>query len=356
MADQGGGGLAKPGIIPLLHASNRSLPGNRPLITSTAYFHRDICQTVKNTPFALISLAGQPNVGNFATVMPLCMIHAAQRGGADRYRIGLSGMLSVTKTRKLSSSFVFMYLCQRQIMLGWPMNLFYFFLPLYVSLHLMAAQSNAADRSAVEAPINQILEKMSEKHGFVVKGLSRVDGVAGSDGNGSVLEQIERLLADHNYILLRKPNGRVERLIISGRKRAFPPPRPRATVSTRRRGRHHIVQAVIRGPNGSAVTTGLMVDTGASTVVLPSSMIAKLGFARNQLRKARMKTANRTVEGRIGVLTSVDIAGHSTTKVRVAFVDDGRLQGARLLGMSFLRHFRVTIDDANNQITLVRNE
>lgn len=253
-------------------------------------------------------------------------------------------------------SFVFLSLRWRPIMLGQRMNRVFLLLLLFAGFYSIAARSDAADRSTAEAPIIRILQEMSEKHGFAVKGLSMVDGNSRSQSTGGVIEQIESLLIDYNYILLRKPNGRVERLIISSRKRAIPTPTPRGTVTTRRRGRHHIVEAVIRGPNGSAVTTGLMVDTGASTVVLPSSMIAKLGFARNQLRKARMKTANRTVDGHIGFLASVDIAGHSTTMVRVAFVDDDRLQGARLLGMSFLRHFRVTIDDENNQITLVRNE
>lgn len=236
------------------------------------------------------------------------------------------------------------------------MNRILFILSLSLAVPLIAAQAGAAGRTPVEAPLGRILEGLSAKHGFTVSGLSRVEGNARSPINGTVIERIEKLLADYNYVLLRKPDGMVDRLIVTGRKRYIPPPPPSGTVTTRRSGRHHIVEAVLRGPNGSAIATPLMVDTGASTIVLPSSMIERLGFARNRLRRTRMKTANRTVEGWIGVLTSVEVAGVSTAEVRVSFVDDNRLLGVRLLGMSFLRHFRVTIDDENNRITLVRNE
>jgi predicted aspartyl protease len=38
--------------------------------------------------------------------------------------------------------------------------------------------------------------------------------------------------------------------------------------------------------------------------------------------------------------------------VSVAFIEDSRLGGNALLGMSVLGRFRVTIDDEQNQITL----
>ena len=41
--------------------------------------------------------------------------------------------------------------------------------------------------------------------------------------------------------------------------------------------------------------------------------------------------------------------------VAVAFIDDARLNGNLLLGMSFLRRFRVTLDDDNNQLILTRD-
>ena len=38
----------------------------------------------------------------------------------------------------------------------------------------------------------------------------------------------------------------------------------------------------------------------------------------------------------------------------VTFIDDDRLGGAMLLGMSFLGRYRLTIDDAANRIVLGR--
>lgn len=40
--------------------------------------------------------------------------------------------------------------------------------------------------------------------------------------------------------------------------------------------------------------------------------------------------------------------------VTVTFLEDKRLKGARLLGMSFLQRFRMTIDDAKNRIILTK--
>lgn len=236
------------------------------------------------------------------------------------------------------------------------MNRLLFCISLILSIHLFGDRSNAADRARSEAQINHLLEEMSAAHGFEIKGLSRIEGTTRINKTGSVIEQIKRILIDYNYILLRKNNGEIERLIISSRKRAAPALVPKGMVTTRRRGRHHVVEAVIRGPNGIAQTTNLMVDTGASVIVLPLSMSSSLGFAQNQLREVRMRTANRAVKGYTGFLESVDVGGLLAKSVRVAFVEDERLQGARLLGMSFLRRFRVTIDDENNQITLIRNE
>ena len=102
------------------------------------------------------------------------------------------------------------------------------------------------------------------------------------------------------------------------------------------------------------LTLPLILDTGASMVVLPSSMMAQLGFRAAELQVARMQTANKTVEGRVGVLRSVTVGGMAASDVRVAFVDDGLLNGAMLLGMSYLEHFRITIDDKNDQILLTR--
>ena len=95
-----------------------------------------------------------------------------------------------------------------------------------------------------------------------------------------------------------------------------------------------------------------MVDTGASTVVLPKSMIGQLGFAVDELRDGWTQTANGRVRVKTGTLRSVAVGSAMAQDVTVTFLEDKRLNGARLLGMSFLQRFRMTIDDANNRIIL----
>jgi len=99
-----------------------------------------------------------------------------------------------------------------------------------------------------------------------------------------------------------------------------------------------------------------MVDTGASTVVLPKSMIGRLGFTQGELREGWTQTANGRVRTRMGTLRSVDVGSASAQGVTVTFLVNNRLSGAKLPGMSFLQRFRMTIDDANNRIILIAEE
>ena len=96
-----------------------------------------------------------------------------------------------------------------------------------------------------------------------------------------------------------------------------------------------------------------MVDTGASTVVLPQSMIGRLGFAVGELRDGWTQTANGRVRAKVGKLQSIAVGTAMAQDVTVTFLEDNRLNGAKLLGMSFLQRFRITIDDANRRIILV---
>ncbi len=55
------------------------------------------------------------------------------------------------------------------------------------------------------------------------------------------------------------------------------------------------------------------------------------------------------------MLTSVEFGQAVERDVAVTFIDDSRLRGTMLLGMSFLGRYRLTIDDADNRITLSRS-
>jgi len=96
-----------------------------------------------------------------------------------------------------------------------------------------------------------------------------------------------------------------------------------------------------------------MVDTGATTLVLPSSRIAELGFTAQDLRKGTSQTASGVVPMQLGRLRHVRIGGVSAADVEVSFIADDKLSGNQLLGMSFLQRFKMTIDDANNELILL---
>ena len=123
-------------------------------------------------------------------------------------------------------------------------------------------------------------------------------------------------------------------------------------MRTSRRGSHHLVDALLIGPGGKRRTFPLMLDTGASIVVLPSSMIEDLGFEDGDLRPGTANTANGPVPIHLGTLRRVRIGRAAVDGVAVGFIADDKIGETSLLGMSFLNHFRVTIDDSGNRLTL----
>ncbi len=96
-----------------------------------------------------------------------------------------------------------------------------------------------------------------------------------------------------------------------------------------------------------------MVDTGASTVVLPASMSTQLGFRPEDLVDGIAHTASDRVKAKIGFLKSVRVGNILANDIKVALMPDDRLGNTMLLGMSFLERFKVTIDDARNELILL---
>ena len=184
---------------------------------------------------------------------------------------------------------------------------------------------------------------------------------------GDLRHQLKRMLSGYNYVVIDNDAGGIEKVIILARgtgHAVYPDQSVIHTVtapgehiiSARRRGAHQLVNAVLVGPGQASQQVSLMVDTGASTVVLPKSMIGQLGFTVDELRDGWTQTANGRVRTKVGTLHSVAVGSATAQDVTVTFLDDSRLNGSRLLGMSFLQRFRMTIDDANNRIILVSEE
>ncbi len=193
-------------------------------------------------------------------------------------------------------------------------------------------------------------------HGFSIKRLDLVDNTPAKELSGEVREQLKILLSDYSYVVLEETDGLIKSVKVLGRSEPDTEvPRVREdilTVTTTRRGGHHLVQAVLVGPAEIPQITSLIVDTGASTVVLPESLIEPLGFFAGELRHTSAQTANGKVNAKIGRLKSVTLDSAIAYDVPVMFISDERLGGNKLLGMSFLDRFRFTIDDANSQIIL----
>jgi aspartyl protease family protein len=198
------------------------------------------------------------------------------------------------------------------------------------------------------------LRALAAQTGFVIEGLERIGAEPSASAEGSPAERLKSLLRDYNYLLVQSRPGAIEKVLITSRKASDGKgSADSAHVGTIRLGTHHQVEAAIAGPNAVAKTLPLIVDTGASTIVLPASMIPELGFAPEDLRNGMSQTASGTVPVKIGMLRSVRVGAVSAKDVQVSFIADQKLHGARLLGMSFLQRFRMTIDDARNELILL---
>jgi len=130
------------------------------------------------------------------------------------------------------------------------------------------------------------------------------------------------------------------------------------TLKTSRSGPHHIIRAALIGPNGRTQLVSFIVDTGATDIILPASMIAKLGFRDNELTEQRVQTANGVAYARRGQLRALELGGPDNNdviqRVPVMFMSDHGTGGYALMGMSVLGRYSMTIEDAEDRIILVK--
>ncbi|WP_245537283.1 retropepsin-like aspartic protease family protein [Thiocystis violascens] len=214
---------------------------------------------------------------------------------------------------------------------------------------------------------------MSE-HGFEVRGIEQTaDALARVEGE-TLSARLQALLENFDYVLVQTPTGGIERVIILGEKVAYLPPpivveneaggNPandsvesgappgEIVLSTQRKGDSHLLTLILEGPNNRRIEQVLLIDTGADQVVLPASLVVSLGLEAGALREQQVQTANGTIQARVGVLPALWLGETRIPEVSAAFIEDQRLGGQALLGMNVLGRFRMTIDDANSQVTL----
>ena len=106
------------------------------------------------------------------------------------------------------------------------------------------------------------------------------------------------------------------------------------TLKTVRNGPHHIIRAALVGPNRHTQLLSFIVDTGATDIILPASMIAKLGFRESELSTISLQTAHGVTDGRRGFLRSVELGGPNLSDV--------------------IQRVPVTIEDDQDRIILVK--
>jgi len=229
---------------------------------------------------------------------------------------------------------------------GWILAIF-----LAAMLGLVGA-TGGTHAAPADANLRAQITALAKAHGFRVVGAERIDQAAPVDAAGDLEERIRTLLADYNFAIVRGPSGGIAAVHIAGAKGPPPEISTKISVKTLRRGANHFLDAVIMGRRPERRRVRLMVDTGASKVILPMSMIEPLGFRPEDLADAKLQTANGEISGKAGTLRSVEVGGAFQRDVDVAFVDDKGLGDNKLLGMSFLSRYIITIDDTANLLTL----
>lgn len=118
-------------------------------------------------------------------------------------------------------------------------------------------------------------------------------------------------------------------------------------------GRSLMVEASLNG----RLTGRFLLDTGASVTVISRRLAREAEAVVNpDAPRLTLHTANGPVQAPLTTLASVRVGGLEVSHVLVAIHDlpgiNSEIDG--LLGMSFLRHFRVTIDPERGELTLTR--
>jgi clan AA aspartic protease (TIGR02281 family) len=116
------------------------------------------------------------------------------------------------------------------------------------------------------------------------------------------------------------------------------------------RPRPIIVEALLN----RQVSVPLMLDTGATYTVLTRQTASDLGITSlARLPKHSFLTPGGPISSPVTTLKSIRVGTVEALNVAVAIDAEGHLP-VGLLGMTFMRHFKVTVDQAQGQVTFER--
>ena len=103
----------------------------------------------------------------------------------------------------------------------------------------------------------------------------------------------------------------------------------------------------------SDVEQSFVVDTGASMVTIPRSTAQKLGLmsSRSTMRR-QVNTAGGTVQAEAVVLPSIELDGWQLDNVEALVLDLPNQPGVGLLGLNYLRRFRMDLNSERGVLTL----
>lgn len=104
-----------------------------------------------------------------------------------------------------------------------------------------------------------------------------------------------------------------------------------------------VLEAKIKARLG--VTTRLVLDTGASLVMLPYQLAKQIGIKIDPTKTVEITTASTVEISPFVSIPKMSVLGKTATNVPCLIRDLPRTSEADgLLGLSFLRHFKLTLD------------
>lgn len=220
---------------------------------------------------------------------------------------------------------------------------------------LLLMSLSAAPWAAEPEMLGDQIVRLAQQHHFSLRGAELTQETpARPMGGGDLKQQLKQLLTGFSYMFIAPPETGPQRLIIMGENQPLPPLKQgiAIVVPTQRKGAHHLVEAILRGTHGMELRQQLMVDTGATYVVLALSQADALGMDLQTMEEKTIQTAKGQVQARVGQLPALRLGAEEVFDVDVAFIDDQFLGAQSLLGMSVLNRYRVTLDDQENTLTL----
>ncbi|NOT13499.1 MAG: clan AA aspartic protease [Methylococcaceae bacterium] len=221
-------------------------------------------------------------------------------------------------------------------------------LPVTALLTLFVMNVSAQESDSLFQQIQTLQSQMA----IQIIGMERIQNEDKVMTSGNPEQQIQQLFASFNHVVSRNAKGQIERIVIINKKQKQD--EQGIVLPTNAQGSHRTVPVAISGDGSLWQNLDMVIDTGADLVVLPDSLIAQIGLDDSNFSHEKIQTANGTVDAKIGKLKELKIAGETVEDVATAFIPDALLGKNSLLGMSVLSHFRITIDDKMQTVTLFK--